>query len=108
MLGKALCLRGIGHLAIQRADNLCSSKRRFFAISRFNIERNDCRHPALAINHIRTPTQLLNRFEHTTCIEYGTLYVVVIFLAALVGKHGTLVKIVVVVDEIHLHAGSLY
>ena len=59
------------------------------------------------MNHVGTPAQFLHRLEHTARVENGALHVVRIFLIILIKHHLTLVEVVIVVNEIHLHTGRL-
>ena len=60
----------------------------------------------MADDDIWAPTEFLQRFEHAAGIEDGAFSIVFIFLSVFVG-HEALVEVVVVVDEVNLHACNL-
>ena len=55
----------------------------------------------------RTPAKLLHCLQHTAGIENGTFVIVGIFVSFLISYHLAVKEIVIVVDEVHLHACRL-
>ena len=59
------------------------------------------------MNNVRTPAKFLHCFQYTTCIEDSTTVVVIVFYTIFVRCLQTILEIVIVVDEIYLHACGL-
>ena len=60
------------------------------------------------MDDVRTPTQFLDCFQYTACIENSACIVVFIFNAVLINHLQAVLKVIVVVDKVNLHAGRLY
>ena len=61
----------------------------------------------MAVNDVGSPAQFLYRFEYAACIEDCAFGVVCILITVFIVKHLPLVEVVVVVDEVYLHACGL-
>ena len=59
------------------------------------------------MDDIRHPTQFLYRFKHTAGVENSAFNIVNIFFTLFINKHCAFVEIVIIVNEIYLHASSL-
>ena len=57
--------------------------------------------------YLGTPAQFLYGLKDTACKENGALVVVAVVIAVGIACHETVVEIVVVVNEVYLHAGCL-
>ena len=90
-----------------REYNFRISERRFVLISFFDIEGYKCTHPTLTMDNIGTPTQFLYCFQYTTCIENSTFVIVRVFYSVFISYHLTVLEIIIIINEIYLHAGGL-
>ena len=61
----------------------------------------------MTVNDIRTPAKLFHCFQYTACIENGTAIVIIIFYTIFIRCLHTILEIVIVIDEIYLHACGL-
>ena len=82
-------------------------ERGLITISRLDVERHYIAHPALTMDDVGHPTQLLNRLQDASGKEDRTFAIVVVILSLLVLLHQTLAEVIVVVDEIDLDLGRL-
>ena len=72
------------------------------------IQRNEGRHPTMAMNNVRYPTQLAHGLKHPSAEEQGTLVIVgTEGPVRFVGVRLTL-EVLFVVDELDLHARAWY
>ena len=62
------------------------------------------RDPALSVNHVRSPSELLYGLEYSSCKEDGPLSVVAEEFTILVAVDTLSVEVILVVNEIDLHA----
>ena len=92
-------------IAIERNNHLHVAEDRVIGEDALQIDGGYGREPAVAVHDGGHPTQLLDRFEYATCEEDGTLVVVGESLARFgVGQHRFASEVVVVIDEVDLHA----
>jgi len=86
-------------------DHLGMAENRFVFVQSLQIDGNQTGHPTLAMDNIRSPTELLDSLEHTLTEEDGTLVVVFEERTIVIVVDGFAVEVVFVVKEIHLHLG---
>ena len=96
--GKNIILNGVNHLG--------KGKKRIFRIQGFHIQWNQTGNPAIAMDDVRAPAQILNCFQHSFCEENGTLVIVREKWAAFVPKHAFSPKIIVAHAENGLICGK--
>ena len=78
---------------------------RFVFVQGLQVDGNQTGHPALAMDDIRRPAELLNGLKHTLAEEDGTLIVVFEERTVVVVVAGFAVEVIFVVKEVHLHFG---
>ena len=61
----------------------------------------------MTVNDIRTPAKFFHCFQYTACIENGTAIVIIIFYTIFIRCLHTILEIIIVIDEIYLHACGL-
>ena len=62
----------------------------------------------MTVDNVRTPTQFLYCLQYSTSIENGTCIIILVFNTVLVNHLQAVLEVIIVVDEINLHAGGLY
>lgn len=78
---------------------------RFVFVQGLQVDGNQTGHPALAMDDIRRPAELLYGLKHTLAEEDGTLIVVFEERTVVVVVDGFAVEVIFVVKEVHLHLG---
>ncbi len=94
-------------VVVQGEDHLRAPERRLVPVGPLDVERSQRRHPPVTMDDVRAPAQLLDGLEHAAGIEDGARVVVFILHPLVVHHLQPVLEIVVVVDEIDLHAGRL-
>jgi len=69
-----------------------------------DIQRNQATHPSTAMHDVRRPAQLHHGFHHALVKEDHALVVVAEKRAIIVAEHIFAVEVVLIVQEIYLHA----
>ena len=95
------CGRGV---FIYREHHLAVGEDRVIDISLLEIDRKDVRNPSLAVDDVRSPTELLDGLEHSSCKEDGPFTIVLEELSLFVAVNALAVEIILIINEIHLHS----
>src|SRR3712207_9110372 len=61
----------------------------------------------MTVDDVGAPAQFFHRFQHASGIEYSATVVVVIFHTVFIYYLQSVLKVVVIIYEIYLHAGRL-